>query len=120
MCGPLGDIVRQYNLQKTQVVCQLQNYKKEKFLNTQVSILLNLSNSDLDERLREGTAISTPKFVSSTLARICDPDHTSNGLDFSNLCTVINSLLSSACKYVWLLASSPDDACFCLLVGVII
>jgi hypothetical protein len=116
MCGPLGDIVRQYNLQKTQVVCQLHNYKKGKFLNMQVSILL--TPSDLDERLHEGMAMSTLKFVSLTLARICDPDHTSNRLDFSNLCTVINSLLSLARGYIRLLASSPDDACFCLLVSV--
>ncbi len=116
MCGLLGDIVRQYNLQKTQVVCQLQNYKRGKFMNMQVSILLN--PSDLDERLREGMAMSTSEFVSLTLARICDPDQTSNGLDFSNLCTVINSLLSLAHMYVRLLASSPDDACFCLLVGI--
>ncbi len=52
MCGPLGDIVRKYNLQQTQVLRQLQNYKKGKFLNVQVCILLN--PSDLDEWLREG------------------------------------------------------------------
>jgi hypothetical protein len=75
MCGLLGDIVRKYNLQKTQVVVrQFQNYKKKKFMNMQVSILLN--PSDLDERLHEGTAMPTSKFMSSTLARICDPDFT--------------------------------------------
>jgi hypothetical protein len=62
--------------------------------------------------------MSTPQFVSSTLARICDPDHTSNGLYFSNLCTVINSLPSAARTYIRLLVGSPDDSCFCLLVGV--
>jgi hypothetical protein len=36
LCGPLGDIVRQYCLEKTQVACQLLNYKKGKFMNMQV------------------------------------------------------------------------------------
>jgi hypothetical protein len=116
LCGPLGDIVRQYCLEKTQVAGQLLNYKKGKFMNMQVSILLNQSN--LDKRIHEGMAMSTPKFVSSTLLRICGPDPSSHGLDFSNLCVVMNSLPSMARTYVRLLASSPDDACFCLLVGV--
>jgi hypothetical protein len=116
LCGPLGDIVRQYCLKKKQVVCQLLNYKKGKFMNTQVSILLN--QSDLDKRIREDMAMSTPKFVSLTLLRICDPDPFSHGSDFSNLCVVMNSLPSMACTYVRQLASSPGDACFCLLVGV--
>ncbi len=67
-CGPLGDIVREYCLEKLQVARQLLNYKKGKFMNTQVSILLN--PSDLDERIREGMAMSTAEFVSSTLTRI--------------------------------------------------
>ena len=73
-------------LVKTQVARQLLNYKKEKFMNTQVSILLN--PSDLDERISEGMAMSAPQFVSSTLLRICDPDPSSYGSDFSNLCVV--------------------------------
>ncbi len=60
--------------------------------------------------------MSAPKFVSLTLLRICDPDPSSYGVDFSNLCVVMNSLPSTARTYVRLLASSPDDACFCLLV----
>ena len=40
---------------KTQVARQLLNYKKGRFVNTQVSILLN--PSDLDERLGEGMAM---------------------------------------------------------------
>ena len=116
-CGPLGDIVRQYCLEKSQVARQLLNYKKGRYLNTQVSILLN--QSDLDERIREGMAMSTPRFVSSTLLRICDPEPSSYGSDFSNLCVVMSSLQSTARTYVWLLASCPDDACFCLLVGVV-
>ncbi len=75
--GPLGDIMRQFLLVKTQVAPQLLNYKKEKFMNTQVSILLNPSN--LDKRIREGMAMSAPKFVSSTLLRICDLDASSYG-----------------------------------------
>ena len=71
-------------------------------MNMQVSILLN--PSDLDERLYEGMAMSTPEFVSSTLLRICDPGRSSYGSDFCNLCTVMKSL--------------PSD-CFCLLVGVV-
>jgi len=115
--GPLGDIMRQFRLVKTQVARQLLNYKKEKFMNTQVSILLN--PSDLDERIREGMAMSPAEFVSSTLTRICDPDTSSYGSDFSNLCVVMKSLPSTACTYVRLIADSPDDTCFCLLVGVV-
>jgi hypothetical protein len=48
-CGPLGDIVREYCLEKLQVARQLLTYKKGKFKNTQVSILLN--PSDLDDLL---------------------------------------------------------------------
>jgi len=99
--GPLGDITRQFRLVKTQVACQLLNYKKEKFMNTQVSILLN--PSDLDERIREGMAISTAEFVLSTLTRMCDPDPSLYGSDFSNLCVMMKSLPS----------------CLCLLVGVV-
>jgi len=69
--GPLGDIIRQFCLVKTQVARQLLNYKKGRFMNTQVSILLN--PFDLDERLCEGMAMSTPEFMSSTLLRICNP-----------------------------------------------
>ena len=64
-CGLLGDIAREYCLEKLQVARQLLNYKKGKFMNTQVTILLN--PSDLDKRIREGMAMSTPRFVSSTL-----------------------------------------------------
>jgi hypothetical protein len=55
-------------LEKTQVACQLLNYKTGKFLNMQVSILLNQSN--LDERIREGMAMSAHKFMSLTILRI--------------------------------------------------
>ena len=115
--GPLGDITKQFLLVKTQVARQLLNYKKEKFMNTQVSILLN--PSDLDERIREGMAMSAPKFVSSTLLRICDPDPSSYGSDFSNLCTVMKLLPSTARTYIRLVANSPDNDCFSLLVGVV-
>ena len=86
-------------------------------MNTQVSILLN--PSDLDERLREGMAMSTSEFMSSTLLRICDPDPSSFGSNFSNLCAVMKSLPSTARTYVRLVADSPDNDCFCLLVGVV-
>ncbi len=109
--------MRQFCLVKTQVACQLLNYKKGRFLNTQVSILLN--PSDLDGRLCEGTAMSTPEFVSSTLLRICDPDPSSYGSDFSNICVVMKSLPSTACTYVRLVADSPENNCVCLLVGVV-
>ena len=116
--GPLGDIMRQFCLVKTQVARQLLKYKKGRFMNTQVSILLN--PSDLDERLGEGMAMSTPEFVSSTLRRICDPDPSSSyGSDFCNLCAVMKSLPSTARTYVRLVANSPDNDCFCLLVGVV-
>jgi hypothetical protein len=115
--GPLGDITRQFLLVKMQVARQLLNYKKEKFMNMQVSILLN--PSDLDKRIREGMAMSPAEFVSSTLTRICAPDPSSCGSDFNNLCVVIKSLPSTARKYVQLIVDSPDDACFCLIVGVV-
>ena len=93
------------------------NTKKGRFMNMQVSILLN--PSDLDERLHEGMAMSTPEFVSSTLLRLCDPDRSSWGSDFSNLCAVMKSLPSTARTYVRLVADSPDNNCFCLLVSVV-
>jgi len=113
--GPLGDIMRQFCLVKTQVARQLLNYKKGRFMNTQVFILLNPSN--LDERLCEGMAMSTSEFVSSTLLRICDPEHFFYVSDFSNLCAVMKSLPSTACTYIRLVADSLDS--FCLLVSVI-
>jgi len=67
--GLLGDIMKQFCLVKTQVARQLLNYKKGRFMNMQVSILLN--RSDLDERLCKGMAMSTPEFVSSILLKIC-------------------------------------------------
>ena len=63
--------------------------------------------------------MSTPKFVSMTLLRICNPDPSSYGSDFSNLCVVMKSLPSTARTYVRLIADSPDDACFYLLVSVV-
>jgi hypothetical protein len=84
---------------------------------TQVSILLN--QCDLDERIHEGMAMPTPKFVSLTLLRICDPDPSSYGSDFRNLCVIMNSLQSTARTCARLLASSPDDAWVCLLAGVV-
>ncbi len=116
MNGPLGDIMRQFLLMKMQVACQLMNYKKEKYLNTQVSIILN--PSDLDERIHKGMAMPPAKFVSSTLMRICNPD-TGCGSIFNNLCTVMSLLLPSTCTYVMLVANSPEDNCFSLLVGVV-
>ena len=93
------------------------NTKKGRFMNMQVSILLN--PFDLDERLCEGMAMSTLEFVSSTLLRICDPDPSSYGSNFSNLCAVMESLPSTARTYIWLVADSLDNDCFCLLVGVV-
>ena len=62
----------------------------------------------------------TPEFVSSTLLRICNPDPLSSyGSDFSNLCAMMKSLPSTARMYVRLVADSPDNDCFCLLVGVV-
>ena len=116
--GPHGGIMRQFCLVKMQVAHQLLNYKKGRFMNMQVSILLNPSN--LDERLREGMAMSTHKFVSSTLLRICNPDPSSCGSNFINICVVMKkSLPSTACTYARLAADSPDNDCFCLLVGVV-
>ena len=115
--GPLGEIVRQNSLNKTQVACQLLNYKEANFLNTQVFILLNPSN--LDKTIHKGVALSTTEFMSSTLRRICNPDPSSYGSDFSNLCTVLISLPSTPHTYVKMLANSPDDVCFSQLAGVV-
>jgi hypothetical protein len=60
-----------------------------------------------------------PEFVSSILLKICNPDPSSYGSDFSNLCAVMKSLLSTAYTYVRLVANSLDNDCFCLLVGVV-
>ncbi len=55
--GWLGEIVSCYQLTKMQVARQLLNYKKGKYLNTQVSILLN--PLDLDkERLSDSMVVS--------------------------------------------------------------
>jgi hypothetical protein len=86
-------------------------------MTTHVSFLLN--PSDLDERLHEGMVMSTPKFLSLTLLRICDPDPSYYGSDFCNLCAVMKSLPSTARTYVWLIANSLDNNCFGLLVGVV-
>ncbi len=115
--GSLGDIMRHFCLVKMQVARQLLNYEKRRFMNMQVSILLN--PFDLDERLHEGMAMSTHEFVSSTLLSICDPDPSSYGSDFSNLCAVMKSLPSIARMYVWLVADSLDNNCFCLLASVV-
>jgi hypothetical protein len=114
--GPLGDIMRQFLLVKSQVAHQLLNYKKEKYATTQVSIILN--PSDLDKRICEGMAMSLAEFVSLTLMRICNPD-TGCGSNFNNLCTVMSLLPLSTCTYVMLVANSPEDNCFSLLVGVV-
>jgi hypothetical protein len=115
--GPLGDTMRLFHLVKKQVVHRLLNYKKGKFMNLQVSVLLN--PSDLDERLHECMAMSTPECVSLTLLRICVPDPSYYGSNFCNLCAVMKSLPSAARTYVQLIADSPDDNCFGLLVGVV-
>ncbi len=64
-------------------------------------------------------AMSLAKFVSSTLTRICNPDPSSYGSDFSNLCVVMKSIPSIVRTYVQQIANRPDDACFCLLVDVV-
>jgi hypothetical protein len=114
--GLLGDIMRQFLLVKTQVAHQLLNYKKEKYLNTQVLIFLN--PSDLDKRICKGMGMSPAEFVLSTLMRICNPD-TGCGSNFNNLCPMMSLLLPSTCTYIMLVANSPEDNCFSLLVGVI-
>jgi hypothetical protein len=55
--GRLGEIVSCYQLTKIQVAQQLLNYKKGKYLNTQVSILLNPSDLD-EERLSDSMVVS--------------------------------------------------------------
>jgi len=72
--GPLGDITRQF----LQVARQLLNYKKEKFMNTQVSILLH--PSDLDEKIREGMAMS---------ARTVEPDDDTFVSDYTGVSSTL-------------------------------
>jgi hypothetical protein len=114
--GLLGDIMRQFLLVTMQVAHQLLNYKKKKYLNTQVSIILNPSN--LGKRICKGMAMSPAKFVSSTLMRICNPD-TGCGSNFNNFCTVMSLLLPSTCAYVMLVGNSLEDNRFSLLVSVV-
>ena len=57
--GPLEDIMKRFLFVKMQVACPLLNYKKEKFMNMQDTILLN--PSDLDKRIHEGMAMSARK-----------------------------------------------------------
>jgi hypothetical protein len=117
--GQLGEVVTRYQLTKMQVARQLLIYKKGKYLNTQVSILLN--PSDLDKRLHDSMVVFTSEFVALTLERMCNPDTSSSGSgsDFNNLCRVIISLPSTARMYIWMVARSPENACFCLLVDVV-
>jgi hypothetical protein len=64
--GLRGEIATCYQLTKVKVARKLLNYKKVKYLNTQVSILLNLL--DLVERLRKGMVVSVSMFVSFHLS----------------------------------------------------
>jgi hypothetical protein len=93
--GPLGDITRQFLLVKTQVARQLLNYKKEKFMNTQVSILLN--PSDQDERIREGMTMS---------ARKVEPDDDTFVSDDTPECRV---LWETATDNVFEMADADDN-----------
>ena len=93
--GPLGDITRQFLLVKTQVARQLLNYKKEKFMNTQVSI--QLDPSDLDEKIREGMAMS---------ARTVEPDDDSFVSDDTPECRV---LWETATGNVFEMADADDN-----------
>ena len=88
--GWRGKIATRYQLTKVKVARQLLNYKKGKYLNTQVSILLNIL--DLDERLCKGMVVSVSMFVSLTLKRVCSLDASLSGSDFRNLCEVMSSL----------------------------
>ena len=86
--GLHGEIATCYQFTKMKVARKLLNYKKVKYLNTQVSILLNLLG--LVERLRKGMVVSVSMFVSSTLEWVCIPDNSLSGSDFRNLCEVMS------------------------------
>jgi hypothetical protein len=82
-----------------------------------VSILLN--PSDLGKRLHNSMVVSSSEFVSLKLERMCNPDTSFCGSDFSNLCRVIISLPSTECAYIRMAARSPENTCFCILVDVV-
>ncbi len=73
----------------------------------------------LDNRLHDSMVVSSSEFVSLTLERMCNPDTSFSGSDFSNLCRVIISLLSTACTYIWMVTRSCENACLCLIVDVV-
>jgi hypothetical protein len=113
--GLLRKIAKQHGLRKLQVARQLLKYMRGKFMNTQISILLN--QLDIDERLREGIGCMS-EFASLTLEQI-NLNVSSRSSDFNNMCIMMSFFPVTARTYVWLLASGPDDACFCLLVSVV-
>ena len=86
--GLRDEIATCYQLTKVKVARQLLNNKKVKYLNTQVSILLNLL--DLVERLRKGMVVSISMFVTLKLEWVCSPDDSLSGSDFRNLCEVMS------------------------------
>ena len=69
--GPLGDIMKKYNLVWTQVTRQLKNYKNKKYQHTQINIIMG--SSDLTQIMHDGLSMSLLEFVSQMLKRICNP-----------------------------------------------
>ncbi len=64
----LGIIMRDHGLVKTQVLCQLLNYKKEMFGFQQVAIFLSASSIlELEQTVCKVMSMTTPEFVTQTL-----------------------------------------------------
>lgn len=115
--GELGYIAKQHCLSKSQVSRQLLNYKKERFGFQQVAVIMTTSN--LEGRIRDGMQLPSEAFVAQTLSRIHSPGNPSFGSDFNNMCAALCALPAEARNFVKMLAESPDNNCFRLLVEVV-
>ena len=108
--------MKKFDLNRAQVARQLNNYKKSKYQNTQVTIIMG--SSDLETMLRDGLSMSASEFVAQTLNRMCNPQP-EDGKDFNNILMALKNYPPEARAYLSLLAGSPDNSCFGLLVGLV-
>lgn len=114
--GALADIMNKFGLNRAQVARQLNNYKKTKYQHTQLNIIMG--SSDLENMLRDGLTMSTSEFVARTLNRMCNPQP-ADGKDFNNILMALNNYPPEARVYLSLIAGSPENSCFGLLVGLV-
>ncbi len=78
-----------------------------------------MTTSNLEGRIRDGMQLPSDAFVAQTLRRIHSPGNPSLGLDFNNMCVALCALPAEARSFVKMLAESPDNNCFRLLVDVV-